>query len=108
MLEEHRKVTKYEGEQYSKKNNFIFFEVSAKENINIRSLFFQSIIELPFFNQFKSSNDFDKKALLEEFEYENNDFSNTMLPGAINDSSRINISMVGGLNANEQRKRCKC
>ena len=101
--ENQRKVKHSEGEEYAKKNNFLFFEVSAKENTNIKKLFFNSIVELPYFSQYLTKD--NKESLVEEFEYENGDFNSTNFPGNTNDNSRINISMIDTPNSN---KKCKC
>jgi Ras-related protein Rab-1A len=44
--EDKRKVSFEEGKKYADDNNFVFFEVSAKENINIDKLFFQIAREM--------------------------------------------------------------
>lgn len=108
LPENSKKVTLFEGEEFARKNGFLFFESSAKENINISKIFFHSLIHLPFFDQFKSLKDSNNKFLLEELEGNNSDFNNS--PGNINDISRINInSLTGTPNGGErERKRCKC
>ena len=44
-----RQVSKEEGEEFAKKNNLIFFEVSAKTNENMNYMLYRSIAELPYF-----------------------------------------------------------
>ena len=44
-----RQVTKEEGEEFAKKNNLVFFEVSAKTNKNMNYMLYRSIAELPYF-----------------------------------------------------------
>ena len=44
-----RQVTKEEGEKFAKKNNLVFFEVSAKTNENMNYMLYRSIAELPYF-----------------------------------------------------------
>ena len=44
-----RQVTKEEGEKFAKKNNLVFFEVSAKTNKNMNYMLYRSIAELPYF-----------------------------------------------------------
>lgn len=105
-LTDSRKIKETEGQAFAKENKFLFFEVSAKENTNIKSLFFHSIVEIPYFNSFKSKDDTDNKNLKEEFEYENSDIYNA-IPGATNDPSRINISLIAN-NVSEDKKKCKC
>ena len=104
--EDKRKVTLKEGEEYAKKNSFLFMEVSAKENTNIKALFFKSVIELPFFSQYKVDKDPQNYKLLEELEYENMDFNSGSLSNVVGDSSRINISMMK--NSTSSNKKCKC
>lgn len=40
-----------------------FFEVSAKDNTNIKKMFFMSISELPFFDEF---NNIDRSSIIKE------------------------------------------
>ncbi len=82
----------------------MYKEVSAKDNINIKELFFQSVVTLPFFQQFKSDQMNDKQ-LLEQLEFENADFNYNTQSNNIGDSSRINISMIDSASSNHK---CKC
>ncbi len=43
-LENQRVVSYQEGKDFAKKNNILFFEVSAKDNINIKEAF-ESLVE---------------------------------------------------------------
>ena len=54
-LEEQRQISKLEGEEYAKKININFFEVSAKEGININEAFEYFIKEV-LSNYFNSEN----------------------------------------------------
>ena len=38
------------------KENLIFFEASAKNNDNVKTMFYSAIASLPFFEQFGESN----------------------------------------------------
>ena len=49
-LENKREVTYEEGKKYCEENNFDFFEVSAKNDINLNNMLFNSVASLPFFN----------------------------------------------------------
>ena len=101
--ESNRQISKQDGEKFAEKENILFFEVSAKENLNIRRMLFSSVIELPVFDSIRESVK-DKNLLLDEIEYENNEIninSNSLI-----DSSRINISMSNP--TPEGRKICKC
>ena len=60
-----RKVSTIDGENFAKKVGIMFFEISAKENINVKKIFFHSITELPIFEQFKQEK--GQKELREEF-----------------------------------------
>lgn len=46
---EHRAVKTSDGENFAKKNNMMFFEVSAKTNQNILNMLFSSVAKLPAF-----------------------------------------------------------
>ena len=48
-LVDDRQVSKEEGEEFAKKNNLIFFEISAKTNENMNYMLYRSIAELPYF-----------------------------------------------------------
>ena len=48
-LVDSRQVKKEEGEEFAKKNNLVFFEVSAKTNENMNYMLYRSIAELPYF-----------------------------------------------------------
>ena len=48
-LVDDRQVSKEEGEEFAKKNNLVFFEVSAKTNKNMNYMLYRSIAELPYF-----------------------------------------------------------
>ena len=73
-----RQVTKEEGEEFAKKNNLVFFEVSAKTNENMNYMLYRSIAELPYFED-KNKN---KDKLTEELLKEN---------GITNDNNILNL-----------------
>ena len=73
-----RQVTKEEGEKFAKKNNLVFFEVSAKTNENMNYMLYRSIAELPYFED-KNEN---KDKLTEELLKEN---------GITNDNNILNL-----------------
>jgi hypothetical protein len=52
-----RQVATQEGEKLALKENLIFFEVSAKDNVNVKKMFLSSLAELPFFDQFDKPRD---------------------------------------------------
>ena len=73
-----RQVSKEEGEEFAKKNNLIFFEISAKTNENMNYMLYRSIAELPYFED-KNEN---KDKLTEELLKEN---------GITNDNNILNL-----------------
>lgn len=50
--ENEKQVSTKEGENFARKHGLLFFEVSAKEDINIHYAFNQAITELPFFTDY--------------------------------------------------------
>ncbi len=97
--DEKRKVSYSEAEKFAKEQSFSYFEISAKENTNIKHTFFSSISEISYFEPFRKN----PKALIEDLEFENSQ-GNGLLP--LSDTSRINISMLPE-NLVEENK-CKC
>lgn len=105
--ENSRKISKSEGEKFAKENKMKFFEVSAKENTNIKEFFMHSTADLPFFDQFRNSADKDNKILIEELLYENGgDISGLGHGHGHGDTSRINISVSPDMFTDD--KKCKC
>ena len=45
-----------DAEKLAKKEGLLFYEVSAKTNQNLMKMFYTTIVELPFFEQFEISN----------------------------------------------------
>ena len=68
-LVDNRQVKKEEGEEFAKKNKLVFFEVSAKTNENINDMFYRSIAELRYFEDYIK--DKDKETLTLELKKEN-------------------------------------
>jgi hypothetical protein len=58
-----RKVSREEALKLVEKEGLHFYEVSAKTNENILTMFYSSIVELPFFEQFEVQN---KQQLIEQ------------------------------------------
>ena len=69
-LENERKVSKTQGEDYAKEKNLVFHEVSALENINMIKMFYRCIAELPYFDD-KIDNNISREKLAEELSKEN-------------------------------------
>ena len=69
-LENERKVSKKQGEDYAKEKNLVFHEVSALENINMIKMFYRCIAELPYFDD-KIDNNISREKLAEELSKEN-------------------------------------
>lgn len=58
-----------EGQKLAAKEGLMFFELSAKTNLNLKKVFFSVVAELPFFEQFdqmkeKVVNELGKKLYL--------------------------------------------
>ena len=70
---ESREVTKETGEEFAKKENIAFYEVSAKTNENIKNMFYNVIAELPVFSENNSNKENLVKELMTENESENMD-----------------------------------
>ena len=69
-----RQVSKEEGENFAKKKGLIFFEVSAKTNVNIENMLYHAITELPYFEENVNNehiNIIDKNKLFQELAEEN-------------------------------------
>ena len=69
-LENERKVSKTQGENFAKEKNLVFHEVSALENINMIKMFYRCIAELPYFDD-KIDNNISREKLAEELSKEN-------------------------------------
>jgi len=71
-LENKREVTYEEGKKFCEENNFDFFEVSAKNDINLNNMLFSSVASLPFFNSINADGS-SKEQILENLMKENLD-----------------------------------
>ena len=71
-LENKREVTYEEGKKYCEENNFDFFEVSAKNDINLNNMLFSSVASLPFFNSINADGS-SKEQIVENLMKENLD-----------------------------------
>ena len=69
-LENERKVSKTQGEDYAKEKNLVFHEVSALKDINMIKMFYRCIAELPYFDD-KIDNNISREKLAEELSKEN-------------------------------------
>jgi hypothetical protein len=50
-----RRVETSEGEKLASKEGLLFFEISAKTNENVKTLFYSVVAELPFFEQYNNN-----------------------------------------------------
>ena len=71
-LENKREVTYEEGKKFCEENNFDFFEVSAKNDINLNNMLFNSVASLPFFNSINADGS-SKEQIVENLMKENLD-----------------------------------
>ena len=71
-LESKREVTYEEGKKYCEENNYDFFEVSAKNDINLNNMLFSSVASLPFFNSINADGS-SKEQIVENLMKENLD-----------------------------------
>ena len=88
-----REVKKEEGEALAKKEGIQFFEVSAKNDENIKNMFYNVVIELPTF----AENNTNKESLIKELMQENG-FENVaegIKPNLSNQPPAKNINVDG-------------
>ncbi len=94
------------------KEGLLFFEVSAKTNINIKKAFFTSIAELPVFDK---NNIVSKQKLIEELENANDSKYDSM----INEPEINGLNIINPKNSNTNKnnptsievkkfENCKC
>jgi hypothetical protein len=111
-----RKVSFSEAEEFAKKKNCLYFEVSAKTDVNIKKMLYHSLIELPFFDKYKNNNIGNIDDLIGELENNNNtclnlndsDFNNSgMLESSRNNNNIFNINSDREQESNKKEK-CKC
>ena len=63
---ENREVKKEEGEEFAKKENIPFYEVSAKTEENIKDMFYKVICDLPTFADNKNKENLIKELMQED------------------------------------------
>lgn len=118
-MENDRKITKEELEEFAKEQKCLFFEVSAKTQVNIKHMLYSSIIELPMFSKIKENYP-NKENLVKELE-EQNEEKNAMGNSTLNDSTfrapggDLKISFATESNNESRRdindfkkKKCNC
>jgi hypothetical protein len=99
-------VSIQEGEALAKQYNSLFFEVSARNNINIKKLLFSSIAELPYFEQYKTNRMAD---IVGELEVENNETIHKSIADiSIMDTGRTDLNIQNGRPKTKQNKNCGC
>ena len=88
---ENREVSKEMGEEFARKENITFFEVSAKTNENIKNMFYNVIADLPLFSENESNKENLVKELIQENETENqNNQQSGLDPNIKNDNNNTN------------------
>ena len=85
-----REVQKSEGEQFAQKEGISFFEVSAKTNENIKSMFYTVIADLPSFAEGAQN----KESLIKELQEENG-VENIQEGANVQNSNQGNINVNG-------------
>jgi Ras-related protein Rab-6A len=100
-----RQVHLADVEKLASQENMLYFEISAKTGENMKKMIFGSISSLPFFQQYKLSND----ELLKELEGENCDSARSNnKDSSFLDSSRTGISIKGNEIYLKNSNKCKC
>ena len=89
-LENERKVSKKQGEDYAKEKNLVFHEVSALKDINIIKMFYRCIAELPYFDDKIDNNNNSREKLAEELLKENGNDKNNIISYNENDNKETN------------------
>ena len=101
-LENKREVTYEEGKKYCEENNFDFFEVSAKNDINLNNMLFSSVASLPFFNSINADGS-SKEQILENLMKENLDtFKYQENKSSENAGINSGLNVIGNDNNNKQ------
>ena len=119
-LKDQRVVSYEEGKNFSSDRKLLFFETSAKEDINIQKMLITTLAELPFFQNFSTTRT-TKEEIINDLEVENNG-SLASVPRSINDTQNSkalhvqgfvpdnnvqNQSTEKGISEKKQRK-CNC
>ena len=122
-LKENRIITKEEAEKFCKEKNYDYFEVSAKEGININNLLYTSIASLTIFNSLNTDGLTKENIIqilfqenLDSFIYQNNNIGDTNY----NNKNNVNQSNLTDLNrtseaqqselfkSQKKRRNCYC
>jgi len=92
-----KQVSYEEGENFAKKENLMFFEVSAKTLNNLNNMFYSVVAELNFFNQYN----IEKHKIIVELDEENKNSK---------EGDKIPEDIIGMLENIENKKNasCKC
>jgi GTPase SAR1 family protein len=109
-LEEKRDVQLQEGFDLAEKEEMLFFEVSAKENIDVDKMFYTAISCLECFDDIRS----DYKNLAYDIQYENNLHDNSFstnappTPKIIVKGENGNDEKINMNNESKNTRKCKC
>lgn len=107
--ENNRQVSSDEAYEFAVKNKALFFEASAKEDIDISKMFYTSIGNLSCFDDIRGN----YKNLAYDIEYENN-LSSTLDKSTVpqtpkgNDLDKFKIGPSSNESAIKRLKDCKC
>lgn len=108
-----REVKTEEGQKLAEKEKMLFFEVSAKNSINVSHMIYSCIAELPFFAQFEIK---DKNRLIEDLEAVNKNREQNSIYDIVKGKTGLNGSTlnINGQNVEatdtikKEKKNCKC
>ena len=108
-----REVRTEEGQSLAEKEKMFFFEVSAKNTINVSHMIYSCIAELPFFAQFEIK---DKNKLIEDLESLNKNREHNSIYDIVKGKTGLNGSTlnINGQNVEtaqkvqKEKKNCKC
>ena len=100
-----REVQKSEGEQFAQKEGISFFEVSAKTNENVKSMFYTVIADLPTFAEGAQN----KESLIKELQEENG-VENVQEGANVQNNNQGNINVNGKTKTvgPKKKKGCGC
>jgi len=113
-LEDRRDVSTQEAFDLAEKEEMLFFEISAKENLNVSKMFYTGISCLDCFDEIRD----DYKNLAYDIEYENNLSNSTLDNTTISNAPPTPSIKVKNEEGNEEvikmkndggkSKNCKC
>jgi len=116
-LENDRKITKEEIENFATDQKCLFFEISAKSQENIKHMLYSSIVELPMFSKIKQNYP-NKENLMRELEEQNEEKvgNNTLNDSTFrNPGNDLRISFATESNNDRstrevklEKKKCDC